>query len=109
MFRYRAELVRTVVCAGNFIRIDLLSESLTLVGNGCAALLRSDAAGVTVLDPASSLVSFDPAGHYDHPARDPRALASRRFSSLLALEITVPGRPTANRCGFAGIDPADEH
>ncbi len=48
MFRYRAELVRTVVCAGNFIRIDLLTESLTLVGNGCAALLRSDAAGVTV-------------------------------------------------------------
>jgi hypothetical protein len=27
---------------------------------------------------------------------------------LLALEISEPGRPTANRCGFAGVDPADE-
>jgi hypothetical protein len=26
--------------------------------------------------PAVSLVSVDPQGHYDHPARDPRALAS---------------------------------
>jgi hypothetical protein len=31
-----------------------------------------------------------------------------RFSPLLALEMSKPGRPTANRCGFAGIDPSDE-
>ena len=36
------------------------------------------------------------------------ALASCRFLPLLALEISEPGRPAANQCGFAGIDPADE-
>jgi hypothetical protein len=35
-------------------------------------------------------------------------LASRRFSPLLALEIPLPGRPAASRCGSARIDPADE-
>src|SRR5208282_3880359 len=61
-----------------------------------------------VLDPAISLVSVGPQGHHDHPARDPGALASCRFPPLLALENSEPGRPTANQCGFAGIDPADE-
>jgi len=28
---------------------------------------------------------------------------------LLALEISLPGRPAADRCRFAGADPADEH
>ena len=44
----------------------------------------------------------------DLPARDPRALAPCRFPPLLALEISEPGRPAANRGRFAGIDPADE-
>src|SRR6266545_5576731 len=61
-----------------------------------------------VLHPAVSLVSIGPQGHHDHPSRDSRALASCRFSPLLALEISEFGRPTANQCGFAGIDPADE-
>jgi hypothetical protein len=30
------------------------------------------------------------------------------FLPLLALEISESGRPAANQCGFAGIDPADE-
>jgi hypothetical protein len=47
-------------------------------------------------------------GHDDHPARDPRALASHWHSPLLALEITLRGRPAANSCGIAGVDLADE-
>src|SRR5436190_23596044 len=46
--------------------------------------------------------------HHDHPARDAGALASCRFSPLLALEISEPGRPAANQCGFAYLDTADE-
>jgi hypothetical protein len=40
--------------------------------------------------------------------RDRCTLASRRLSPLLALEIPLLGRPAANRCGSARIDPADE-
>ena len=40
--------------------------------------------------------------------RDPRALASCWLSALLALEIPLPGRASENRCGPAGVDPADE-
>jgi hypothetical protein len=58
--------------------------------------------------PAVSLVSVDPQGHYDHPARDRRALASCWVSPLLALEIPLRGRPAANPCGIAGVDLADE-
>jgi hypothetical protein len=54
------------------------------------------------------LVPVGPQGHDDHPAGDPGALASRWALSLLALEIPLRGRPTANRCGFAGTYPADE-
>src|SRR6266403_1663615 len=61
-----------------------------------------------VLHPAISLVSIGAQGHDDHPARDLRALASCWFSALLALEISEPGRPAADRCRFAGADPADE-
>src|SRR5437870_9664638 len=61
-----------------------------------------------VLHPAISLVSVGVQGRDDHPARDPRALASCWFSALLALEISEPGRPAADRCRFAGADPADE-
>ena len=42
------------------------------------------------------------------PARDTCALASRRVSPLLALEISLHGRPAANRRRIAGVDPADE-
>jgi Integrase core domain len=54
------------------------------------------------------LVSIGAQGHDDHPARDLRALASCWFSALLALEISEPGRPAADRCRFAGADPSDE-
>ena len=47
-------------------------------------------------------------GRDDHPARDPRALASCWFSALLALEVALRGRAVADRCRFAGADPADE-
>ena len=61
-----------------------------------------------VLHPAVSLVSVYPQDHHDHPARDPRALASCWLSALLALEISLPGRASENRCGPAGVDPTDE-
>jgi hypothetical protein len=48
-------------------------------------------------------------GHHDHPARDPRALASGRLSPLLALEIAFIWGPATNRHGPARADPADEH
>jgi hypothetical protein len=62
-----------------------------------------------VLYPALSLVSINPAGFHDHPARDALALASGRLSFLLALEIAPNGRATADRYGVARIDPADEY
>src|SRR5712672_1567542 len=55
-------------------------------------------------NPAVSLVSINPEGSRNHPARDARALAQGRLSLLLALEVAPTGR--AN--GAAGIDPADE-
>jgi hypothetical protein len=46
------------------------------------------------LYPAVSMVSIDPAGPHDHPARDPRALASGGLSPLLALDSRpLGGRP----------------
>ena len=54
------------------------------------------------------LVSINPQGHHDLPPRDAGALAPCWFSPLLALEISKPGRPAADRPRFAGIDPADE-
>src|SRR5262249_2240282 len=43
---------------------------------------------------ALSVVSIDPEEHHNHPARNPCALASRRLSKLLALEISrAGGRP----------------
>src|SRR5260370_13109127 len=44
----------------------------------------------------------------DHPAGDPRALASCGLPPLPALQIPLPGRPDANRRRPAGADPADE-
>src|SRR5258707_6459434 len=58
--------------------------------------------------PAVSLVSINPAGSHNHPARDARALAQGRLSLLLALEVAPIGRATADRHGAARIDPADE-
>src|ERR1700694_2621839 len=61
-----------------------------------------------VLYPAVSLVSINPEGSHNHPARDARALAQGRLSLLLALEVAPIGRATADRHGAARIDPADE-
>ena len=60
-----------------------------------------------VVYPAVSMVSVDPAD--DHPSRDARALASGRFSLLLALEVALTGRSAADRDGSPPVDPADEH
>src|ERR1700722_20037544 len=47
-----------------------------------------------VLYPAVSMVYSNPQGSHDHAARDARALAQGRLSSLLALEIaSTGGRP----------------
>jgi hypothetical protein len=59
--------------------------------------------------PAVSLVSVNPAGSHNHPARDARSLASGRLSLLLALEVALTGRPTADRHRAARADSADEH
>src|SRR5262245_45535874 len=40
------------------------------------------------------MLSIGPQCHHDHPARDPRTLASSRLSSVLALEISLSWRPT---------------
>ena len=61
-----------------------------------------------VLRPAVSLVSVDPEGDDDRPARDAAALASGRLSSLLALEIQELRRTAADLGGVAGVDPAHE-
>jgi len=63
---------------------------------------------IAVPYPAVSLVSINPAGSHNHPARDARALAPGRLSLLLALEVAPIGRATADRHGTARIDPADE-
>src|SRR5437667_11651940 len=54
--------------------------------------------GSLVLSPAVSLVSIGPEDHHDHPARDPRALASGRLSPVLALEVQFPWRSAKDRC-----------
>jgi hypothetical protein len=52
---------------------------------------------------------INPVGPQHHPARDARALAQGRFSQLLALEVAIFGRQTADRRRTARVDPADEH
>src|SRR5260221_10045912 len=64
--------------------------------------------GSLVLGPAVSMVPIDPQGHHDHPARDPRTLASGRVSPVLALEIPFSRRPTKDRCGSVRTDSSDE-
>src|ERR1700721_2014747 len=59
--------------------------------------------------PAVSLVSINPAGSHNHPARDARALAQGRLSLLLAVEIASTGRGATDRNGAARADPANEH
>ena len=54
------------------------------------------------------LISIGAEDHLDHPARDPRALAPGRLPAILAVEIPLPWRPAASRCGAARADPADE-
>src|SRR6266481_5203429 len=55
-----------------------------------------------------SLVSINPAGSHNHPARNPPALAQSRLSLLLAFEVAPTRRATADRHGAARIDPTDE-
>src|SRR5258707_6830684 len=55
------------------------------------------------------MVSVDPGGRYDRPARNAGTFASVRLSSLLALEIELAGRAPANRNRIAGTDQADQH
>src|SRR6478672_6235501 len=62
-----------------------------------------------VLRSALSLVPVNPPGSHDCSTRNAGTLASGRLSPLLALEITSPGRATADRGGIARADPADEH
>jgi hypothetical protein len=52
--------------------------------------------------------SSGPQGHHDHPARDPRALASDWLLLLLALEIAFIWGPATNCRRAACVDPADE-
>src|SRR5215510_1759705 len=59
--------------------------------------------------PAVSLVSINLVSPYHRPARDARALAQGRFSLLLALEVAIFRRPTADRHRAARVDPADQH
>src|SRR5437762_2995007 len=54
------------------------------------------------------MVPIGAQGHHYHPTGDPGALASGRLSPLLALEIPLLWRSTANRRGPARADPADE-
>ncbi len=63
---------------------------------------------ILVLYSAVSLVSINPEGSHNHPARHPRAVAQSRISLLLALEVAPTGRATADRHGAADIDPPDE-
>src|SRR5216683_846279 len=60
------------------------------------------------LTPAVSLVSSNPEGSHNDPARDARSLAQSRLSRLLALEVAPTGRTTADRNRAARIGPADE-
>jgi len=50
-----------------------------------------------VLYPAVSLVSSNPEGSHDRPARDAGALASGLLSLLLSLDVAPSGRATADR------------
>src|SRR5437868_6173230 len=52
--------------------------------------------------------SINPQGHHDLSARDPRALASGRLPSVLAVEIPLRWRPAASRRGPTRADPAHE-
>src|SRR5258706_6353543 len=63
---------------------------------------------ILVLYPTVSLVSINPEGSHNHPARDARALAQGRLSLLLALEVAPTGRATADRHGAARVDLANE-
>jgi hypothetical protein len=47
--------------------------------------------------------------YHNHSARDARALAQGRFSSLLALENELAGRASADPDRAAGADTANEH
>src|SRR6202035_5042556 len=53
--------------------------------------------------PGVSLVSINPAGSHNHSARDARALAQRRLSLLLALEIASTGRAATDPDGAAPL------
>src|SRR5262249_32871254 len=71
-------------------------------------VLQRSVSGRAVFGHAVSMVSVGPQDDHDHPARDSRALASSRISSVLALEISLSWRPIENRCEPTCADPADE-
>ena len=82
------------------------ADRATAEGEGpCPPLERRS----LVPNPVVSMVSIGLEGDHDHPARDTRALAPRRLSSLLALEVVPTGRKTADRSGPPCTNPADEH
>src|SRR5262249_27575230 len=85
-----------------------LRHQLTVLQRKARGRIQLTNSDPPVLHSALSLVPFGPQGHHDHPARDPRALASRRFSPLLAAEIALSWRSATDQCRSAGTDPTDE-
>jgi hypothetical protein len=80
------------------IRLDVENATfrhqlVVLLRKGAGA--RSSHERSLVPRPDVSMVSVDPGGRYDRPARNAATLASVRLSPQLALEITSPGRATA--------------
>src|ERR1700679_3367794 len=59
--------------------------------------------GSLVFYPALPLVSVHSSGSYNHPPRDAHPLAPVGLSLLLALEVTIFGRPAADRGGAARV------
>src|SRR5258707_6315581 len=64
---------------------------------------RSFAVGMAV-----STVPVAPGRDHHRPAGDRDPLAPTRFPRLLALEVPPRWRPSTDRLGDAGTDPADE-
>lgn len=56
------------------------------------------------------MISIDPAGPHNRPARDHRAVVVQgQLSAVPAMEITFTGRAAADRHEPPRADPADEH
>src|SRR5258707_13358773 len=65
--------------------------------------------GSLVLGHAVSMVSIDPQGHHDHPARDRRALVyvasrlPRRSDRFRRVSLSPAGRSCRSSCAVAGV------